>query len=228
MEKQWARMVCFVLALGAACWSASAHRAVAIGGAYGGPSSAVQLTDVTLSQVVYGYLPLERPQLWVALDVPEASLVRARLGVPAIDRLRTYRVQWALLGPDLPLSPLPVSIPSGLGATLILSSGVDDASRLHEPVTDTNSWIVGEATLHLPTGGRYYLVAWSATGIDGKAWIAVGEREAFGWRDLMSLRTVIESVRTFHEAGPDPRFVAAAKALFLAGISIIIALLALW
>jgi hypothetical protein len=202
------------------------HRAAAVGGTHDDPASAVQLSDADLSQVVYGELLAAHPSLWVTVDVPTATDLSLQLGIPALDRLRTYRLQWVVLGPELPLIALPISVPSGLGGMLVLTSSVDDATVFHEPVTDTTSWVLGEATVHLPASGRYYIVAWSPSIMDGKAWIAVGRREAFGWKDLTSLRQVIDEVRAFHEAGPDPRFLMASKALYLAGIALLIACLA--
>jgi len=222
-----ARVVGMALLLALASVSAFAHRPVAIGGVFDGPAAAAQLGPVDVSQVVYGELPAGRASLWIAVDVPGATDLRMTLGIPALDRLRTYRVQWAVLGPELPLIALPISVPSGLGGMLVLSTPVGDSALVHEPITDTQSWIVGEATAHLPTGGRYYVVAWSASIMDGKAWIAAGEREVLGWQDIVGLRQTIERARAFHEAGTDLRFVALSKALYLAGIALVIALLAL-
>lgn len=226
MSKWVAVIVGAALAVGLVSLGALGHRAVAVGGTYDGPASAAQLSDADLSQVVYGELLVAHPSLWVAIDVPMATDLTMRLGIPVLDRLRTYRLQWAVLGPELPLIALPISVPSGLGGMLVLTSSVDDAIVFHEPVTDTTSWVLGEATVRLPASGRYYIVAWSASIMNGKAWIVVGRREAFGWKDLTTLRQVIDDVRAFHEVGPDPRFVAASKALYLAGIALLIACLA--
>jgi hypothetical protein len=114
-----------------------------------------------------------------------------------------------------------------LGASLVVTSNVADAPTFHEPISGTDSWIVGRDTVRLPSAGKYYVVAWSASALPGKAWVAVGTREAFSWSDLATLPTVLRDVRTFHELGPDPRLAAAAKALFLAGAASLIALLAL-
>ncbi len=204
-----------------------AHRAVAIGGIYDGPAVAVQLQDPNVSQVVYGDLPVAHPSLWVAVDVPAATDLHVQLGVPVIDRLRTYRPQLAVLGPDLPALAIPAAVPAGLGGVLVVTSSVGDAALFHEPVTDTDSWILGGATVRLPSAGRYYVVAWSSSIIDGKAWVAVGQREAFGWSDVVTLPRVINEVRAFHELGPDPRLMAASKAFYLAGIALVIACLVL-
>ncbi len=204
-----------------------AHRAMAIGGTYDDPSLAVQLTSPDVSQVVYGDMPVAHSSLWVAVDVPANTDLYVQLGVPVIERLRMYRPQLVILGPDLPPLSLPLTVPAGLGGMLVITSSIGDAPVFHEPFTNTDSWILGDATVHLPSAGKYYIVAWSSSIMDGKAWIAVGTREVFGWSDIASLPQVIRDVRSFHELGPDPRFVTAAKALYLVGIAAIIALLAL-
>ncbi len=204
---------------------AAAHRAEAIGGTYDGPALAVQMGAADESQVVYGDLPVTHASLWVAVDVSDATDLNLELGVPVLERLRTYRPQLAILGPGLPPLAVPVDVPAGLGGMLVVTSSVTDAARFHEPITDTDSWILAEDVVRLPSPGRYYIVAWSTSLMDGKAWIAIGQRETFGVSDIGTLPQVIRDVRAFHELGPDPRFVVAAKALYLTVIAAAIALL---
>lgn len=211
-----------------AAWPALAHAAAVVGGIYDDPALAVELADPDLSQVVYGDLPVGRSSLWTAVDVTAPMDLHVALGVPVLDRLRTFRPQLAVLGPDLPTLELPVAVPAGLGGILVVTSRIGDAERLHEPVTDTDSWVLGEATVRLPSPGRYYLVAWSASAVSGKAWVSVGTREAFGWSDLAALPRTIEAVRAFHELGPDPRLLNLAKVLYLSVAALLIAGLALW
>ncbi len=213
--------------LGLTAWPAFAHRPSAVGGIYDDPALAVELKDPDLSQVVYGDLPIGRSSLWMAIDVTAPMDLYVALGVPVLDRLRTFRPQFAVLGPDLPHLDLPVAVPAGLGGILVLTSRIGDAERFHEPITDTDSWFLGEATVRLPSPGRYYLVAWSASAVSGKAWVSVGTRESFGWGDLAALPRTIESVRAFHELGPDPRLLNLAKVLYLSVAALLIAGLAL-
>ncbi len=227
MAKRIALVLGILAALALGGVGTVAHRAVVIGGTYDGPASAIELADPTVSQVVYGDLPVAHPSLWVAVDVPAATDLYVELGVPVLERLRTYRPQFAVLGPDLPALGIPVAVPAGLGGLLVVTSSVGDAPIFHEPVTNTDSWIVSEATVHFPSAGRYYVVAWSTSIFDGKAWIAVGTREVFGWSDMVTLPRVIRDVRAFHEMGPDVRLETMAKALYLGAIALVIAALVL-
>lgn len=215
--------VVLVLLLAVPC---AAHQAVAIGGVYDDPAVAVEIFDPEVSQVVYGDLPVGRASLWMAVEVPAAMDIYVQIGVPYIDRLRAYRPQLALLGPGLPSLDLPIPVPAGLGGMLVVTSRIGDAPVWREPVTGTRSWILGEATLRVPGPGKYYVVAWSASAVGGKAWVAVGTRESFTVRDLAALPRVIDGVRAFHELGPDPRLQAMARVAFLAVVSLLIAGLA--
>jgi hypothetical protein len=202
-----------------------AHRPIAIGGTFDGPAAAVPLADPDISQVVYGDLATARPSLWIAVDAAAGRDLYVQLGVPALGRLRAFRPQMAILGPGLPALALPFEVPAGVGAILVVTSSVADGIFFHEPFTDTDSWVLGEATVHLSEPGTYYVVVWSSSLVDGKAWVAVGQREAFGWSDILSLPQTIGAVRAFHEVGRDARLVTAAKLVFLAGTALAIACL---
>jgi hypothetical protein len=195
-----------------------AHRPSAIGGTFDGPVEAVRVTDPDVSQVVYGDVPVGHPSLWLAVAVAGATDLYVQLGVPALERLRMFRPQMAIVGPGLPSLALPFEVPTGMGA-----SSVADGVFFHEPVTNTDSWILAESTVRLPTAGAYYVVVWSSAIVDGKAWVAVGQREAFGWKDIVTLPKTINAVRAFHEVGPDSRLITASKILFLAAVALAIA-----
>jgi hypothetical protein len=202
---------------------ALAHRPVAIGGAFDGPAEAFRVTDPDVSQVVYGEVSVAHPSLWVAVDVQAATDLYVQCGVPALERLRTFRAQMAIVGPGLPPLALPFAVPSGMGGILVVTSSVADGVFLREPVTNTPSWILAEASVHLSTVGTYYVVVWSSSIVDGKAWVAVGRREAFGWKDIVTLPKTINAVRAFHEVGVDVRLVTTSKLLFLAAVALAIA-----
>jgi hypothetical protein len=202
---------------------ASAHRPSAIGGTFDGPTKAVRVTGPSVSQVVYGDVSIAHPSLWVAVAVAAATDLYVQLGVPALERLRMFRPQMAIVGPGLPSLALPFEVPTGMGASLVVTSSVADGAFFHEPFTNTDSRILAESTVRLPTAGAYYVVVWSSAIMDGKAWVAVGQREMFGWKDIVTLPKTINAVRAFHEVGPDSRLITAGKILFLAAVALAIA-----
>jgi hypothetical protein len=201
---------------------ALAHRPSAIGGTFDGPAESVRVTDPDVSQVVYGDMPVAHPSLWVAVAVAAATDLYVQLGVPALERLRMFRPQMAIVGPGLPSLALPFEVPTGTGGSLVVTSSVADGALFHEPVTNTDSWILAESAVRLPTAGTYYVVAWSSAIVDGKAWVAVGQRETFGWKDIVTLPKTINAVRAFHEVGPDSRLITTSKILFLAAVALAI------
>lgn len=215
------------LLLGLAGIKALAHTPVAIGGIYDDPAVAVELPDPDVSRVVYGDLPVGRSYLWVAVDVAVPTELSLSLGVPFLERLRTYRPQLAVFGPGLPTLDVPVPVPAGLGGVLAVTWRTDDAPLFHEPFTGTDSWVLAESSINLPSAGRYYVVVWSASAIGGKAWVSIGTRESFRWRDLATWPQTINAVRAFHEVGRDPRLVNLANALYLSVAALLIAGLAL-
>ncbi|NIV31895.1 MAG: hypothetical protein GWN58_21135 [Anaerolineae bacterium] len=187
-------------------WSpvAFAHRPLPFGGAYDDPEHALYLKETDVSQVVYYELTSETSELWLAFEAEGGEDLYLNLGVPVIERLRGFRPSLALLGPGLPEVSLPVEIPPGLGGQVFPTEGIEESEIFHEPITDTRSWVLGEAELTLPEPGRYYVMAYSPSGTRGKLWVAVGKREAFGLGDVLSLPAVIAQVRQFHEVEGAP------------------------
>ena len=98
-----------------------AHRPVATGGTFDGPTESVRVTDPDVSQVVYGDVPVGHPSLWLAVAVAGATDLYVQLGVPALERLRMFRPQMAIVGPGLPSLTLPFEVPTGTGASLVVT-----------------------------------------------------------------------------------------------------------
>jgi len=137
------------------CWPVVlwAHVPIFPDGSGTGPDSAVQIDDVTISQVVYGELTTASPQLWLTFSTSERML-KLQLGIPKLDRLAEFRPALAVLGPGLPDMTLPFSTPAGLGGVLFTSDAVDAPESFHEPFTGTDSWILKEVSLALPQAGQ--------------------------------------------------------------------------
>jgi len=167
-------------------------------------STALFISDVDLSQVVYHEVTAESPQLWLTFDLEEGQSLYFQLGVPVIDQLRDYRPALALIGPGLPPADLPFSVPDGLGAQPFTSEQVDEPRRFDEPFSGTSSWILLTETIPVPASGRYYLVAYDPAGQPGKLWVALGQREEFSLNDIAALQEILPKVRQFHEIGTAP------------------------
>ena len=188
----------WVVALGgsSAAW---AHKPIFSDGSADDAESAIQIEDVTISQVVYHEVTEGATQVWLTFEGQANYVLTVQLGVPFIERLADFRPAVAAIGPYLTEADLPLDVPPGMGAAVWTTDDVAEPEFFHEPFTGTDSWILGEFQLTLPTTGRYYVAAYVPTGEMGKLWVAVGEREQFGVEDILSLPAVIERVREFHE-----------------------------
>ncbi len=190
-----------ILVLGALSAGASntwAHRPILSDGSARDAATALHITDPGLSQVVYHEVTNDSPQLWLAFDLDAGQSLYFQLGVPVIERLADYRPALALIGPGLPATDLPLTIPAGLGAQLFTVDPTE-VREFYEPFSGTSSWILMTHTVPIATAGRYYLVAYDPDGQSGKLWVAVGRREEFGLSDILTLPEILTQVREFHE-----------------------------
>ncbi len=212
-------VLCFALA-------AAAHKPVSIGEIYPTFDRALWMEDIDVSQVAYSELTEVDHALWLAFDADAGTRLDLSLGVPVIDRLTGYRPSLAVVGPGLPTIELPFEAPPDAGAVVFETAGAEPRF-FHEPFTGTDSWILLEEAIDLPETGTYYVLAWPPDETVGKLWVAIGLREQFGLRDVLSLPKVVRDVRAFHEANRRPSVVATAgMLLFLAAAGALIAWLA--
>ncbi len=183
---------------------AIAHKPSFSNGQYSGPDRAYPVQNIDHSIVVYHDITCDNRQLWLRFSAPEAGKgLFVQLGVPTIDRLERYRPTLAVIAPGLP-SPqgqLPFAIPAGMGVEVL---NAETARAFREPFTGTDSWILVERTLTLPSAGVGYIVAWDPDVRPGKLWVAVGEKESFGLADLFRFVGWRASARDFHEVGAAP------------------------
>lgn len=181
---------------------AQAHKPIENDGTHLSPETALVIDDPDVSHVVYHILPDGASQLWIAIEMSEATDQFVQLGVPYIESLDGYRPALAVVGPGLPDVSLPFSIPPGAGGIILDPTEPPDV--FDEEFTGTTSWILIEETLALPSDGTYYIVAYHPEEIGGKLWVAVGTKEEFGFVDFATFPGVIEQVREFHEVSDEP------------------------
>jgi len=189
---------------------ALAHKPIAVGETYPTRDVAVQVFDPDVSQVIYTEIAPEAPSSWIFVETAGPFDLYVSLGVPAIDRLVDFRPSLAIVGPGLPEINLPgtFAMPGGSGAVLLGTTAISEPEAFFEPFTGTESWILLQQTVHLPEAGRYDIVALSGSDAAdagsqfGKLWMAIGTREKFGVRDIVSLPSVVRDVRVFHEMPP--------------------------
>ena len=184
-----------VLLGGLSSW---AHKYVANDGSHVDAAHALHIGDPGLSQVIYHPVTPATGQLWLTFNVFAGEEQYMQLGVPVLDRLDEYAPTLVLLGPGLPEIDTPLEVPEGLGGVVFPTAGLT-AEFFDEHFTGTQSWILLEQDYPLLEEGQYYVVAYHPEGLEGKLWVAVGRREEFGFKDLLTFREVVDDVREFHE-----------------------------
>ena len=164
-------------------------------------SRALNIARPDVSQVYYGALETERPQVWFRFEAKENQEIYFSVGVPAIERLRNYRPNLALIGPGLDGSGLEGSgfDTKNLDVEIYTSQGTP--RFFHEHFTGTESWIHIEVTRTIRRSGTYYLVAYTPNDpMPGdKLWLTMGRKERFNLRDLFTFRRWKRDIRKFHE-----------------------------
>lgn len=181
---------------------AMAHQPTLSNGTATMPETAISLDDIQLSRVVYHEVTDDAQQLWLTFDIDKPQSLFITLGLPRIDRLKTFRPAFAVLGPGLPDVDLPFEHPQGAGGLLFLTDDVSNPVVFNEPFSGTTSWILREVDIDLPQAGTYYIMVYVPSSERGKLWIAPGQREEFTLSDILELGGVLGQVRAFHEEAP--------------------------
>jgi len=212
-------VLCAVLMVASSGWAADAHKPIAIGETFPSRKQALRIEDLDVSQVAYVTLTAQEPEFWMTFELSEPADLFLSLGLPVIERLATYRPQVTVFGPE---------VDDSTEGRTFETFAVDQPERFHEPFTGTDSWIFLEETISLELPGTYYIVASAPPEEADKLWVAVGRREAFGLRDILSLPSVIRNVRAFHEVEPKmPAQMDWATLIALALIGVILVLAAI-
>ncbi len=178
-----------------------AHKPVVVDGGPTTAATAYVIADPSVSQVGYHERTATQPELWFTFHAEAGDKLSLQAGVPKIDRYQDLRPVLALLGPGLPSIDVPFELPAGYGG--ILYSTLDETPVVfNEEFTGTDSWQFAAHEPVLAQSGDYYLVGFTSNAQDGKFWMVIGTKEAFGFKDILSLPSVLFKVRAFHEIGP--------------------------
>ena len=161
--------------------------------------SAFTVLDPDISIVLYAEMTCSEQELWMEMETGDREEVWIELGVPMLDRLEDYRPSIALIAPGLPEVDLPFSIPQGMGATVIDTDSVTDPEYFYEPFTQTESWILYQGWLQVPTNEEVFLVSWNPDAFTGKLWVAVGKTEDFSDVSMDQFAEWIEKTQDYYE-----------------------------
>lgn len=188
--------------LAAICGTAWAHNPIVINSGPTDAATAYEVADISVSRVAYHHAKPGQPLLWLTFYGRAGQRLELQMGVPKLDRYASVRPITAILGPGLPPAPdLPFSVPQGMGAT-VLSTENEQPTVFHEEFTGTVSWMFAQNSVPLTQDGKYYMVTYLPSGVEGKFWVAPGVSEAFGLWDLIRMPVIIIQARSFHEVFP--------------------------
>jgi len=193
----------FIILLFVLCLPVQAHRPIFGEKAATDPNTAVLITQPAISQVIYRKVTKESKQVWLAFDVKEGFELFMQIGVPVLDHLKGFRPAMLVAGPGLPKGDFQVELPNEIGAKDFPTDSIKEPRFFHEHFTGTDSWILRSQTVVLPKSGRYYVVAYVPSGQNGKLWLSVGRKEAFGVAEWAKFGEWKKRIRKFHEASED-------------------------
>lgn len=178
-----------------------AHKPIVVDGGPTTSSTAYLIADPSVSQVAYHECTPPQPELWFTFYLEANTTLYLQTGVAKIDRYASVRPAMVLLGPGLPAVEVPFTVPAGYGGIVFTTEGITP-EEFHEEFTGTDSWLFPAQEPMVREAGRYYLAGYIPGGREGKFWMAIGKKEAFGFKDIVTLPKVLFEVRSFHETGP--------------------------
>ncbi|MCA1553346.1 MAG: hypothetical protein LC737_03115, partial [Chloroflexi bacterium] len=116
--------------------------------------------------------------------------------VPKIAALREFGVAVALVGRGFgKADALPFALSDGEGVLLAPDDAHAADDLFDEPFTGTTYWNRQKLNATLPQDGTYTVAVFNARGEVGKYVLAIGEREKFGWRDVLDFPRTRATVR---------------------------------
>lgn len=173
----------------------SAHKPVFESAENSGYADAIEIPDPEVSWAVYGYLSSDVDTDYYYFDVKAPIDLYTGILVPEKKVYADFRPSYVIVGPGLPGShALPFPIPDGMGAvTGGWSQGAGDT--FYEPFTGISYYRGDRKHTMLTLPGRYYLVVYDPGHRRGDYVLSVGEKEAFGLRDLPGVIAAVMKIR---------------------------------
>ncbi len=171
-----------------------------------GRKDPVLVSNHQISWAAYEKLETKGQVDYYRFSAESGEEIYASLLVPKIDRLSGFSPDLALIGPGLEEAgedstgadrgQLDVKDEEGV---LVKRYAGENSESFFEPFTQTNYWRHQVIRKEAPDDGTYHLAVWSRTKTTGKYVLAIGEKEDFGFSDVLEYPSVWWRVRIFNE-----------------------------
>ncbi|MBS3736194.1 MAG: hypothetical protein V5A87_01575 [Candidatus Bipolaricaulota bacterium] len=164
----------------------------------------VLVPDHQISWAVYEELKSEDQMDYYRFTAKSGEEIYAGLLIPKIDRYSNFKPDLALIGPGLEggmatkPSQLPLDVRDGEDLLVKRYEG-NNTESFFEPFTQTNYWEHQVIRKRVTEAGTYHIAVWNQEGKAGKYVLAIGEKEAFGPRDILEYPSVWWKVRIHNE-----------------------------
>jgi len=178
---------------------AEAHKPIFDGSGTSGYDRALYISDPTISWAVYTELRHPGEVDYYTFEARQGTPLYTQMVIPQISGLEQFVPSIVLVGPGLPApqEALPVPLPPGDGAVLIQPQPGEQPQSFYEPITQTNYWEWQEYRAPAPADGTYYLLVFDPQNQVGKYVLAIGEREDYGFGDLLQLPVIWWKVHAY-------------------------------
>ncbi|HWI53777.1 MAG TPA: hypothetical protein VNT01_16690 [Symbiobacteriaceae bacterium] len=182
-----------LLLLAAAGPVASAHSPVFLKSG----RQAVPVTDPEKSWAFYGRLQPGAEADVIPVDAEAGQRLKLQVLVPKRQELRTFTPAFYVLGPGFPGAWVPPGSPvaPARGEGALVADQPQAPSEFFEPFTQTRYWTYGELSGTFPATGRYRVVVYDPAKMGGPYVVALGDREDFGLKDLVTFPATWLKVR---------------------------------
>ncbi|MTI95856.1 MAG: hypothetical protein FH749_10295 [Firmicutes bacterium] len=160
------------------------------------PSEAIAINDPLISWAIYAELTPGAVDYYT-FTAEEQLDFYAQMTIPTLKPETGFAPAFALVGPGLGEAPpdFPGAVFQGHGVEVFLPTQIQ--RTFFEPFTQTRYWIRQEQRITLGPGD-YYLLVYNPEAEGGRYTLAVGEEEAWTWRDLLAFPQLWLRVRWWY------------------------------
>lgn len=168
-----------------------------------GREDPVLVPDHQISWAAYEELATEDQVDYYRFTAESGEEIYASLLIPKIESLSKFNPDLALIGPGLKNDPSgitesgtpPLAVQEDEDVLVKKYEGNNEES-FFEPFTQTNYWEHQVIRKPVNESGTYHVAVWSGNDKVGKYVLAIGEREDFGFSDILEYPSVWWKVRT--------------------------------